>query len=59
MKMQAAHERKAQEHDVGVLIFPTDQDLSIQRTRRELERPFSIEDFPIYLPVNAVEYSAQ
>jgi hypothetical protein len=58
MKMQAAHEREETlEIDVGVLIFPTDKDPSLRRTRRELEGPFFTEHFPIHLPVYAVEYT--
>lgn len=58
MKMQAANERDGTvDIDVGVLIFPTDQDPSLRRTRRELEGPFFTEHFPIHLPVYAIEYS--
>lgn len=44
--------------EVGVLIFPTDRDPSLRRTRRELEGPFFNEHFPIHLPVYAIEYTA-
>ncbi|RLM83666.1 hypothetical protein D3D02_17195 [Halobellus sp. Atlit-38R] len=58
MKMQAAHERAdTLDIDVAVLIFPTDQDPSLRRTRRELEGPFFTEHFPIQIPVFAIEYS--
>lgn len=58
MKIQAAHERdETLAIDVGVLIFPTDKDPSLRRTRRELEGPFFTEYFPIHLPVYAIEYS--
>ncbi|MFB6210409.1 MAG: hypothetical protein ABEI76_02620 [Halobacteriales archaeon] len=58
MKMQAAHERdETLDIDVGVLIFPTDEDPSLRRTRRELEGPFFTDHFPIHLPVYAVEYA--
>jgi len=58
MKMQAAHERyDAKEIDVGVLIFPTDEDPSLRRTRRELEGPFFSRHFPIHLPTYVIEYS--
>ena len=55
--MQAANERHATKPvDVGVLLFPTDRDPSLRRTRRELEGPFFSEYFHIHLPVYAVEY---
>lgn len=57
MKMQAAHERtETLDIDVGVLVFPTDQDPSLRRTRRELEGPFFTEHFPIHLPIYTIEY---
>jgi hypothetical protein len=58
LKMQAAHERDTtRDIDVAVLIFPTDQDPSLRRTRRELEGPFFTTHFPIQLPVYAIEYT--
>lgn len=58
MKMQSAHEREETlDIDVGVLLFPTDRDPSLRRTRRELEGPFFNEHFPIHLPVYAIEYT--
>lgn len=58
MKTQAANERsQARDIDVTVLLFPTDQDPSLRRTRRELEGPFFQEHFPIHVPVYAVEYT--
>jgi len=58
MKMQAAAERfDCLDIDVGVLMFPTDRDPSLRRTRRELEGPFFSRHFPIHLPVYVVEYS--
>lgn len=58
MKIQAAHERsETLPVDVAVLLFPTDQDPSLRRTRRELEGPFFTDHFPIHIPVYAVEYS--
>jgi hypothetical protein len=58
MKIQAAHEREQTlAIDVAVLIFPTDQDPSLRRTRRELEGPFFTKHFPIHLPVYALEYT--
>lgn len=58
MKIQAAHERPStRQIDVAVLIFPTDRDPSLRRTRRELEGPFFTEHFPIHIPVYAIEYS--
>lgn len=58
MKAQAASERSSTlSINVAVLLFPTDQDPSLRRTRRELEGPFFTEYFPIHIPVYAVEYS--
>lgn len=58
MKIQAAYERSnTHEIDIAVLLFPTDRDPSLRRTRRELEGPFFTEHFPIYIPVYALEYS--
>lgn len=58
MKTQAAHDRPSTlPIDVTVLIFPTDRDPSLRRTRRELEGPFFTEHFPIHIPVYAIEYS--
>lgn len=60
LKIQAAHERDAtRDIDVAVLIFPTDQDPSLRRTRRELEGPFFTTHFPIQLPVYAIEYTSE
>ena len=57
MKIQAAHEREeTKDVDVAVLLFPTDQDPSLRRTRRELEGPFFNQHFPIHIPVYALEY---
>jgi hypothetical protein len=57
MKIQAAHEREQTlPIDVAVLIFPTDQDPSLRRTRRELKGPFFNEHFPIHIPAYAIEY---
>lgn len=57
MKMQAAHERdQTLGIDIGVLIYPTNRDPSLRRTRRELEGPFFSEYFPIHLPIYAIEY---
>jgi hypothetical protein len=58
MKMQAAHEREETlDIDVGVLIFPTDRDPSLRRTRRELDGPFFNNHFPIHFPVYVIEYT--
>lgn len=58
MKIQAAHERTdTLPIDIAVLLFPTDRDPSLRRTRRELEGPFFTEHFRIHLPVYAVEYT--
>lgn len=58
MKMQAAHEgESALDIDVAILIYPTDQDPSLRRTRRELEGPFFTEHFPIHIPIYVIEYS--
>lgn len=58
MKMQAAHEReKTLDIDVGVLIYSTDEDPSLRRTRRELEGPFFTTHFPIHLSVYVLEYA--
>lgn len=58
MKMQAAHERAGTlDIDVGVLIFPTERDPSLRRTRRELEGPFFTKHFPIHMPVYVIEYA--
>lgn len=58
MKMQSAAERDGTlDIDVAVLIFPTDKDPSLRRTRRELEGPFFTEHFPIHIPVYAIEYT--
>lgn len=60
MKIQAAHEREqTRDVDVAVLIFPTDQDPSLRRTRRELTGPFFSTHFPIHIPVYALEYSTE
>lgn len=60
MKIQAAHEREnTLPIDVAVLIFPTDRDPSLRRTRRELQGPFFTDHFPIHLPVYAIEYSIE
>lgn len=60
MKMQAAHERdQTLDIDIGVLIYPTDRDPSLRRTRRELEGPFFNEHFPIHLPIYAIEYAVE
>jgi len=60
MKTQAAQERdQTLDIDAAVLIFPTDQDPSLRRTRRELEGPFFNEHFPIHIPVYAVEYTSE
>lgn len=60
MKTQAASERPATlPIDATVLIFPTDKDPSLRRTRRELEGPFFTEHFPIHIPVYAVEYTPE
>ena len=57
MKMQAADQRyEALNIDVAVLIFPTDNDPSLRRTRRELQGPFFTEHFSIHIPVYAIEY---
>lgn len=59
MKMQAgANEPTTLDIDVGVMLYPTDQDPSLRRTRRELEGPFFSEHFPITLPIYAVEYES-
>jgi len=59
MKMQAgANEPATLKIDVGVMLYPTDHDCSLRRTRRELEGPFFSEHFPISLPVYVVEYDA-
>ena len=58
MKIQAAHEREETlPIDVAVLLFPTERDPSLRRTRRELEGPFFSEHFPITIPVYVVEYT--
>lgn len=58
MKMQAAGERSdTLPIDVGVLIYPTERDPSLRRTRRELNGPFFSEHFPIELPVFVIEYA--
>ena len=59
MKTQAVHEQEGKDVDATVLIFPTDHDPSLRRTRRELEGPFFQEHFPIHLPVYAVEYTPE
>lgn len=60
MKMQAAHEREqTKDVDVAVLLFPSDQDPSLRRTRRELSGPFFNTHFPIHIPVFALEYSKE
>lgn len=57
MKMQAgANESATLDIDVGVMLYPTDRDCSLRRTRRELEGPFFSEHFPIALPIYVVEY---
>lgn len=57
MKTQAAHERHTTlTIDVTVLVFPTDRDPSLRRTRREPDGPFFTEYFPIHIPVYAIEY---
>jgi hypothetical protein len=58
MKMQAASERtEALDIDVAVMLYPTGQDASLDRTRRELEGPFFNRHFRIHLPVYVLEYS--
>lgn len=60
MKIQAAEERQnALPIDVAVLIFPTDRDPSLRRTKRELEGPFFSEHFPIHIPVFVMEYTPE
>lgn len=60
LKMQAANERyETKDVDVGVLIFPTDRDPSLRRTRRELEGPFFSRHFPIHLPTYVIEYAPE
>ncbi len=60
MKIQAASQRfDSLDIDVGVLIYPTDRDPSLRRTRREIQGPFFSKHFPIHLPVYAIEYSTE
>jgi hypothetical protein len=60
MKIQAAQEREqTKDVDVAVLLFPTDQDPSLRRTRRELSGPFFNTHFPIHIPVFALEYGKE
>ena len=60
MKMQAAHDHETTlPIDVGVIIFPTDRDPSLRRTRRELQGPFFADHFPIHLPVYTIEYTTE
>lgn len=57
MKIQAATERAScLPIDVAVLLFPTNEDPSLRRTRRELEGPFFSDHFPIHIPIYAIEY---
>lgn len=44
--------------DAGVIIYPTNQDPSLRRTRRELTGPFFSEYFPIEVPLYVIEYDS-
>ena len=60
LKMQAAAERETTlDIDVAVLMYPTDRDTSLRRTRRELEGPFFNDHFPIEISVCVIEYEAE
>lgn len=57
MKMQAAaNEPRTLNIDVGVMLYPTERDCSLRRTRREIKGPFFAKHFPITLPMYVVEY---